>query len=570
MKLQKSTNPMQKAGNGQTLALSALGLLAFLGCSGRVVSSDGLTGRSDSGQTFRSNQAADANPDKNSAARPISLVSPPANETFLESISSAVDSPGATHYRAGVVDGKDASCANLTIFNKISEILTLPLGKAGEKTICLQPVVENGGFGQVSSFNLTRKELSGDGPELILEGVPQWFTAATNTSMSIISQDAVQFRYSFTWTASTSTQCKTLENFPWKPIGESISLKFEYDGPWLLCAEVRDRNGRKSQAPKAYSWTRDTVYPVMNPLPLPGQPTTESEFNYTIKGNLVDFYQYALLEGKSSCTGASYSSSYPVSNPLNLKIGKDGIWTVCVMTENKNGMRQQVPFSGLIEKVSPVVVTVTNPATPAATPVATATAAPVTNLNPVAKVSIAAVQVNPSKTPLSTTRKFNISGTGVTHYKSYTADFSTTCPASAPTAAATLVNSQLSVSFSSGGIKTVCIWGINRSASGVDTVQATATWFRFYNDTSYSTIGKSVTNPVAFTATQANQTCSCHDLYFESDWRNRAVSVSGRLRNDSMPASGWIGKDTQKAGLMAFLATISGYPVDMPYVIVSP
>jgi hypothetical protein len=37
-----------------------------------------------------------------------------------------------------------------------------------------------------------------------------------------------------------------------------------------------------------------------------------------------------------------------------------------------------------------------------------------------------------------------------------------------------------------------------------------------------------------------------------------------------MPSSGWYGKDTQKAGLMAFLNAISGYPIDMPYVIVSP
>jgi hypothetical protein len=570
MNVQRSVNAKQNKRESLTLALSALGLLAFLGCSGRFVTSSGPSSGKAGVQTFANSQAAEANSEKGSGLRAISLVSPPASETFLESFSSAVDAPGATHYRASVVDGKDAPCANLTVFNKVSDALTLQLGKAGDKTICLQPVSEAGGFGSISSLSIKKKEPSGDGPELILEGAPQWFTSSSSTSMSLVSQDAVQYRYSFTWVASPTTQCKTLEKFPWKSVGESLSLSYEYDGPWLLCVEVRDRNGRKSVAPKAFSWTRDTVYPVMNPLPLPGMPTTETDFSFDIKGNLVDFYQFALLEGKTSCSGAAYSNSTPVSTPLKFKLSKDGPWTLCVTTENKSGMRQQVPFSGVIEKVSPVVVAMPNTPTTETPPIATATTAPVPTINPVAKVVMTAVSVNSSRTPLSSTRNFTISGTSVTHFKSYTYDYSNTCPTTPPTGAAVSVAAALSVSFSNGGIKTICVWGINRATNGSETIQATPTWFRFYNDTSYSMIGKSVTNPVAFTATQANQSCSCHDLYFESDWRSRAVSVSARLRADTMPSSGWYGKDTQKAGLMAFLNAISGYPIDMPYVIVSP
>ncbi|NBW83055.1 hypothetical protein EBR21_15000, partial [bacterium] len=286
MNVQRSACQKRKRRQSLPFAFATLGLLASVGCSGRVVTSNNRSAGIGGVQTFSNSQAAEANSEKSSGLRAISLVSPPASETFLESFSSAVDAPGATHYRASVVDGKDASCANLTVFNKVSDVLTLQLGKPGDKTICLQPVSEAGGFGSISSLSIKKKEPSGDGPELILEGAPQWITTSSNTSMSVVSQDAVQYRYSFTWVASPTAQCKTLENFPWKSVGESLSLKYEYDGPWLLCVEVRDRNGRKSLAPKAYSWSRDTVYPVMNPLPLPGMPTTESDFSFDIKGNL--------------------------------------------------------------------------------------------------------------------------------------------------------------------------------------------------------------------------------------------------------------------------------------------
>lgn len=549
----------------QRLPLLACGLLSVVGCSGRVVTSDtpGAV-RNDGGTAIMGAGAADANAESGQNALPASLLSLPSNETMLETFSSAVEAPGATHYRAAIVDGKDAACTSLGPLRKMSEILTLPVGDAGEKTICLQAAHEKGLFGNLQRFNFKKKNAPGDYPELAAAGAPQWYTAGSAATVSIISADAIEYRASFSSILSSTAPCKTLERYPWVKIDQSLSLKFAYDGPWQLCAEVRDKFGRKSLAPQSHVWTRDTIYPVPAPLALPDSPTTDSEFIVSVSGNLVDSYQHVLVEGNSTCAGISYPPVVPASTPLKIKLTKDGLWTVCLMTESKNGYKQQSPLIQTIQKVSPVVQK------PTVTP-SPENPNPQTVVNPVAKVSIVPVPVSASKVPLSSNRAFTISGSNVTRYKSFSYDYSTVCPMTPPAGSALDIKTKLNVSFSANGIKTLCVWGIHVAADGQETMQAIATWFRFYNDTNYSMIGKNVSNPVPFTQLQAFQSCSCHDsLYSESDWKARAPAASARLRNNTMPPTGWNGRDEQKAGLMAYLATIPGYPVDMPYVISSP
>lgn len=541
---------------------------AVWGCSGRSVTNDNSSSKIIQTLIANSNGAADAKPKDNALA--ISLVSLPADETMLETFSSAIDAPGATHYRAAVVTGYSTACDNLGALKPISELLSVPVGKAGEKKLCIQAAHEKGQFGEVSHFNFIKRDAPGDSPELNIPSAPQWLTSSSSAIFSVASQDAIQFRARFMSIPTATTPCRTLEDVPWKDVSESISLKFEYDVIWQFCVEVRDQFGRKSKAPKSFVWIRDTINPVVTPLSLPDGPTTEKQFSLTVKGNLADFYQHVFVEGTNNCSSVNYPPLVPVTTPLNLQIPKDGTWTLCLMTEAKSGQRQQAPYVKTIQAVSPIVTPV---ATAMPDPVATKT--PVTPDQPtasipVAKVTINPVSVNASKVPLSTSRAFTISGTGVTHYKSFTYDFSNNCPATPPATAAVEISVPLRVSFSSGGIKSVCVWGITRSSAGSEVSQAIPTWFRFYNDTSYSMIGKRVTNPTPYTALQAWQSCRCHDLFDETDWKNRALETSGRIRNDSMPKSGWIGKDAEKAGLMAFLATVSGYPVDMPYVIVNP
>jgi len=517
------------------------------------VVSQAVNNPSSSRDLLKSGNAADA-VDVNNPL-PISLVSVPATETRLETFTSVIEAPSATHYRAAVVDGRDAACTSLGALKPISEPLSVKIGKAGGKTLCLQAAHERGAFGKVVNYSFNKSEVSGDGPELILEGVPPAYTASSATTLSVVSQDAVQYRASFGSVLNPSAPCKTLEKFPWKDLSQAVSLKFEYDGPWQLCVEVRDSNGRTSSAPKSFLWTRDIVYPIVNPLPLPDGATTESQFQFNVTGNLVDIYQHLLIEGSSSCAGVSYPAPVAASTPLNLQIPKDGLWTLCLVTESKNGQRQQAPFVKEIRKVSPVV-----------TPPVVNVPSPNDGQSsiPAALVSLRPVAVNNARVPLSSARSLVISGFNVTHYKSFTYDFSTECPNTPPAGSATAVSAPINVSFSLGGIKTVCVWGINRAANGSETTQAIATWFRFYNDTNFSSVGKRIVNPTAMTANQAANSCSCHDLFYISDWTRRAVSVSQRLRNDTMPPSGWSGLDSKKASLMEFLATVPGYPIDMP------
>jgi hypothetical protein len=397
--------------------------------------------------------------------------------------------------------------------------------------------------------------------------------------MSLVTQNIIQYRATFMAVSVPIPSCKTLENNPWKDSNQSISLKFAYDGPWLFCIEVRDRNGRKTPAPRAFSWTRDTVYPVANRPDLPDQPTTLSEFTFNVSGNLVDFYQFTLIEGDSNCTGLNYSTLAPISTPLNLKIPKDGVWTFCLQTENKSGLRQQAPLAHKLQKVSPIQ-TNTNPmiGTPSDNP--TMISPPLVSNNPIAKVKLNAVTVNRSLQPTTSARTFTISGDNVTHYKAVSYDSSTTCPTTLPSnlseVQAEPVSKSLSILFKSAvlgpsssdpsHIRTLCVWGINRAADGTDTLQAAPTWFRFYNNTNYSAKGKNVQNVVPFTLAKIGSYCnSCHTFRTELDWQRRAVSVSQQFRLDLMPKDRW--SDSEKASAISFIENISGYPFDLPFVI---
>jgi hypothetical protein len=566
---------MNKSNQSLARQLMSAGLWAvFLitGCSERVVTHSVTDPRSPVRKQF-----ADSRTDTRERRDPLGilLLSQPASETSLDSFSSAVESPRAKKYRFSIEDGKYSDCSKLGELKSISELMTLQVGKEGPKTICLQAADESGQLGKISRVSFKKISDQDEFPEALISGAPSDYTAKSEAVMSVITPSATEYRASFISVNDPQAKCKTLETNPWKETRSPISLKFSYDGPWLLCVEVRDSSGRKSVAPKAYRWIRDTVYPVVDAPELPTQPTTQSEYNLTVSGNLVDNYQYALVEGKSNCVGVSYSALAPVATPLNLRIPKDGTWSFCLQTENKSGLKQQVPYIHMITKVSPIqntgIDTQQQPPSGDVTP---------SDLNPVSKVILNPVQVNSSLVPLSDSRTFTISGTNVTHYKATSFDSNSTCPVTPPATAAVEVSKPLTIIFTRAiypfsydntqdlqNIRTLCVWGVRRTGENSETVQATATWFRFYNSTGHSMTGKDVVNAVPMTIRSAKATCSCHEFNSPYDWERRSVSVSWWLRRNLMPASGWVNRGEDKAALMAFLSTISGYPVDLPYVI---
>jgi hypothetical protein len=507
----------------------------------------------------------------------IKLLSEPAFETSLEKFSTAVQSPKAKSYKFSIEDGKNSDCSKLGSLRSITELMTLPVGKAGPKTICLQAADSEGRLGRITRFNFNKVTTESEFPETLLSGVLSGYTAKSEALMSVVTPSASEYRASFTAVNDIQAKCKTLEANPWKESHIPVSLKFAYDGTWLLCVEVRDKNGKRSVAPKAFRWTRDTVFPVADSPELPTQPTEQSEFNLTVSGNLVESYQYALIEGNSTCTGATYSAFAPVSTPLNLRIPKDGTWTFCLQTEGKGGIRQQVPYIHTLTKVSPVQSGGINEQQMNQMP-----PTPQPDLNPKAKVKLNPVQVSSSLVPRSDNRTFTISGANVTHYKAQSFDTSTTCPASPPVTAAAEVSQPLTVAFSRANvpfsysdtqdlqnIRTLCVWGIKRAADNSEVVQAAPTWFRFYNSTGYSMTGKNIVNAVPNTMNQTKAVCSCHDsLRTVSGWEEKALAASWYLRRDRMPGGSYFqSAPAEKASLYGFLETVSGYPLDLPYVI---
>ncbi|NBO38359.1 hypothetical protein EBU99_07225 [bacterium] len=540
---------MKRTGVSQLFCTAAKASMPFiaavtvvLACSGRQVERESvLTPQESKSVKFRfSTGVADAQ--EKTATLGLSLLSRPATETQLNSFVTTVEAPGATSYRFALVQGAEKECSGWGAFRATSEPLQVDFGNDGEKKLCLQGQNKEGKLGQVVTIPFVKKSAAEDGPEFTFAGVPAPYTSASKAHMVVSSAEAAQFRANFT----SGSECGTLEKAAWQDIDKPIDVNFRYDGAWVLCLDVRDKFGRMNKKIRTYSWTRDTQNPVISELAIPSGATLTDQFSVNIGGSQVDYYQFALVDGVSNCSNANYSPLTAVSEPLVVKVPGDGVRTLCVMAESKSGLRSQMPYSKVIQKV-------------------TLKAEIKINDVPVLKSSTGAL------TPVSANRRFTISGNGLTHYKAITLDYASDCSVrTEPSGAALPIATPIDVAFSNGGIKSLCVWGYAATGSGTLLGQSTPTWLRFYNETTSNSIATNPSLAKPFTLNQAINACSCHEFSTVGTWSYFAIKVSQRLRANTMPPGGWRGTGDDYSSLLAFLATVPGYPVNLPTVIVTP
>lgn len=136
-------------------------------------------------------------------------------------------------------------------------------------------------------------------------------------------------------------QCPTLELAQWKAISTPLDLRFRYDGTWNLCIDVHYKFGNRNKLTHSHIWNRDTVYPVMEELPLPGGATQLDELIFNVKGSQVYEYQYAIIAEVSQCTNVVFSVFTLATQPLKLDLTSDGLKTLCVLTCSEGGLLQQ-------------------------------------------------------------------------------------------------------------------------------------------------------------------------------------------------------------------------------------
>ncbi len=469
---------------------------------------------------------------------PLGLLSPPPSETSLSSFVSGVDAPSGSSYRYALIHSETGVCENWSAYRPVSDLLKLELGSDGPKTLCLQQKDKNNVASEPVVLAFRKRGAPEDGPEYTLAGRPSVFTATSTARVLVNSGDAIQYRAALV----NASSCATLDNLPWQSVETPFEARFRYDGVWSLCVDVRDRFGNRNRKPHVHTWTRDTLRPVMDELPLPGGVTQSEEISFTIKGAQVFEYKHALINGISDCANAMYSDYVSVSVPLKVDLKADGIKTLCVLTRSEAGVVQAAPYTKVIQKVK-LKSTV--------------------KIQPIAVTSSASMRV-----PINNLRRFMIGGTGVTHYKALTLDRSDNCdlqrpPSSAPVPVATM----LEASFSPGGIKTVCVWGYAVASPTNQVAQEVATYVRFYNDANnYTAIGNTTLTP--FLLRETGVCVRCHDFFTEEIYRSNAVNIANRLRDRNharpMPVGGWA-SDEQRTRMLLFLQNIPGYPQDLPH-----
>lgn len=516
----------------------SIAILSVAGCAGRPDDKEFSTLQQT--QTLPGNgggSSADAVVKDGRSA--LMLLSPPPSETSLSSFVSGIDAPGSSQYRFALVHSETGNCESWSEYRPVAELLKVELGSDGPKTLCLQPRDKNNAAGDPVVVPFRKRSAPEDGPEYTLAGRPSAYTASSSARILINSGDAVQYRAALV----NAAVCPTLDSMTWQSVEIPSEVRFRFDGIWSLCVDVRDRFGNRNKKPHVHSWTRDTLRPVMDELPLPGGVTQSEELTFTVKGSQVFEYKYAIVDGASDCANPTYSAFSPASSPLKVEMKSDGIKTLCVLTRSEAGVTQAAPYVKVIQKVK---------------------------LKALVKIQPIAVALKgSSKVPVDNVRRFVISGSGLTHYKALTLDRSDNCDLQRPPSSAPVpVASVLEASFSPGGIKTVCVWGYVVASPSTQVAQDIATYVRFFNDgNNYTAVGNSTLAPFELKET-APVCIRCHDFFTESIYRDNSVNIANRLRDRNhprpMPVGGW-SNDEQRTRMLLFLQNIPGYPQDLPH-----
>lgn len=526
--------------------LAVAGGVSTWACSGRVVVNESMNSKNGMNKGIGADalgSTADVVVKPGTTdAQGLSLLSSLPRETMLNSFITQVEAPNASGYRFVLLDGENVACRNWGDFRQTKEPLKVDLGSDGAKTLCVQHKDKSGSLGTPLVIPFRKRSAREDGPEYTLYGKPSAYTTLQTAKVLVNSGDAVQYRYSFV----SSAKCGTLESEAWRSIDLPIeNLNFRYDGAWSLCLEIRDKFGNKNKIPHTHTWIRDTVYPVMDELPLPGGVTQLDELTFNIKGSQVFEYQSALIDGVSNCIDANYSAFKSANIPVIISLKTSPTKTLCVITRSEGGLTQQAPYVKVLRKISVK-----------------------------AEVKVQPVAVNQSSPGVVSfadgSRKFKITGADVTHYKAIAFDRSDNCdgqmpPSSPPVTTATT----LDLTFSTGGIKTLCVWGYSIAAGGSGVAQEVPTYIRFYNDTNnWTAVKDTAAKPLP--EQEASLVCGkCHDsMRTVEGMQSNAIRMATRLRDKNhsrpMPVGGW-SSDQQRSGMLLYLYNIPGYPQDLPH-----
>lgn len=233
------------------------------------------------------------------------------------------------------------------------------------------------------------------------------------------------------------------------PHGRTTSVTGNVDGDYTVRITVRDEAGNLGTDTLVLHWYGQKTQPVVSLTGAPAGSNSQTTLAVSVTSATAVEYRYALLDGPSMCSGATYSAWLALSTPITDPIGADGMKRLCVEA-------REVPLASLTTAVEE------NWTKDTVAPTATLSGTP----------------ADPSN---GTALNVTVAGPDMSQYQ-YALMSGSNCTG-AIYGAWTAVSVPITSAIGADGQKTLCILGRDAALN----VQSTPTFYSWVNDTTAPT-----------------------------------------------------------------------------------
>jgi|GEM_PF-1149994 len=283
----------------------------------------------------------------------------PATFSNAKSIEVTMDpaEPGA--YRATVVPGTSCFLDSMRGLPPVpvSQKFTADLPTDdGSYALCAQMVDEAGNVQAEPTRFIWSKDTTP--PAYSVTGAPSGYWSVPSMSVRVLGADIATWQWAVVNTAYdgyplVDPGCAGAAYSPPMSALQFLNTPLGGQGPRTLCIKARDSIGNIQPAMAAASWIQTTAKDPAAVLSgaLPVSPSSQTKWTWTVRGNNVAQYQFALLASRDSkCDSAAvtWSPFQPVTVPLAIDnstgaAAGDGYKTLCLRGRTAKGVVQAFP-----------------------------------------------------------------------------------------------------------------------------------------------------------------------------------------------------------------------------------
>lgn len=165
--------------------------------------------------------------------------------------------------------------------------------------------------------------------DIVLLNMPASSSSDTALNVTVSGSDVVEYKFVL---KTTGLACvfSDFDSRTWTVIATPITEALGADDNKRLCVIAKDSAGNQTpaNAPKEYTWVKDTTKPLASEVTLSNTPADPSNgtgnLNITVGGTGIIAYQFAYTTSATECTSASYNGSWIlVATNITEAIGAD-------------------------------------------------------------------------------------------------------------------------------------------------------------------------------------------------------------------------------------------------------